>query len=543
MSPRIERVRLSLTPLSPIHLGCGTDFDPTSYVISDGLLYQFDPSNLPLSEADVKELVSAANLRGPAAFLRVQNFFHDRTKTCQGRATLAIPVSKGVASQYGDRIGQVAQYERDREFVNRLAIERTAHHPHTGVPYLPGSGIKGAMRTAWLDRLNNGRTSPTGKRWGDLEKELLNGGKFDTDPFRLISISDASGPQVISRVVFNTNHRKVPAVGRDGLPRSAQGLATRRECIAPGQVGALHCEIGVDSLGGRTDQKKMPAMDLRIKGWTDLAQTCNRYFLPRFQREAHWFATRNLVSDRWLKASSQLIADLQPSLDSGDAVLLRVGRHSGSENITLDGVRRIAIRRGKGQPPDQSPEGGTTVWLAAETEGDTSGMHPLGWVLLHRQDFDSIRRWSEHFELPDLSRVQEALHAAREEVRQEASRLAEEAERRKKRELENSRLEAERAKQLELERAKLAAMSENGRAVEALREKLNSYTAPRLQPISGELYQKTRALITSADGSEWIEEDRRRLGELLRTLVPTKIDLGGKAKEIKQAANRLLGLQ
>jgi hypothetical protein len=131
--------------------------------------------------------------------------------------------------------------------------------------------------------------------------------------------------------------------------------------------------------------------------------------------------------------------------------------------------------------------------------------------------------------------VHVALSKARESAR-------EAAEQRRQKALENARLEDERKLQLMREQEKLNAMSENGRLVEALRVALSNYNARRPQAVGGELYQKTRSLIAIAEGGEWLEEDRRRLGELLRELVPQKIDLGGRAKEIKQAANRLLGL-
>lgn len=533
MTPWTDRTRLFVTPLSPLHIGCGADFDPTEYVISEGLLYKFDPSNLPLTDEDRQELNVAVALGGAKALLRIQNFFHKRRKDCEGHAMLAIPVSKGLESQYQLRIGQVAQFEPDGNFISRLVIERTAHHPHSGVPYLPGSGLKGSMRTAWLDRLNKGRTASPSKRWSELETELLAGGRFDKDPFRLVTVSDASGSNIVSRIVFHTNHRKVPAVGRDGFPRTAQGLAVRRECIAHGQIGALSCEIAIDSLKGR-DDPATPAFELRLKGWADLAQACNRYYLPRLRKEAEFFRNRGLVDRGWVSATMDLLDRLKVQFDSGAAVLLRVGRHSGSENITLDGVRSIRIRRSKGES-EQSSTGGTTLWLAAETEGDTSDMHPLGWVLLHRELYDPVCHWGSFFKVPDLSMVHLALRKARESAR-------EAAEQRRQKALENARLEDERKQQLMRQQEKLNAMSENGRLVEALRVALSNYNARRPQAVGGELYQKTRSLIAIAEGGEWLEEDRRRLGELLRDLVPQKIDLGGRAKEIRQAANRLLGL-
>ena len=66
--------------------------------------------------------------------------------------------------------------------------------------------------------------------------------------------------------------------------------------------------------------------------------------------------------------------------------------------------------------------------------------------------------------------------------------------------------------------------------------------------MSGQLYQELRKLITQAeapaqppDQPGWPMPDRKTLAEMLRTLVPQKIELGGKAKDIKQAAARLSG--
>jgi CRISPR-associated protein Csm5 len=49
---------VALTLLSPIHIGCGEDFEPTNYLIDaeQKLLYGFDPSRAALSEAFAKKL-------------------------------------------------------------------------------------------------------------------------------------------------------------------------------------------------------------------------------------------------------------------------------------------------------------------------------------------------------------------------------------------------------------------------------------------------------------------------------------------------------
>ena len=86
---------------------------------------------------------------------------------------------------------------------------------------------------------------------------------------------------------------------------------------------------------------------------------------------------------------------------------------------------------------------------------------------------------------------------------------------------------------------RLQSLSEQGRAVEALRTQLQAHTAARKQPVGGQLYQHLHKLLQQAEQGDWPQADRVALADLTRTLVPEKVDLGGKAKEIKQAAARL----
>ena len=146
-----EIVPLVLTPLTPIHIGCGEDFEPTNYVIDGGMLYPFEPTSLPLNENDRRLLMQSANRPGLDAILAVQQFFHGKRSECQRVSRFGIPVAAGVADWYEDRIGRIMQREGGGFGAgNELGIERTAHHPYTGKPYLPGSSIKGSARTAWL---------------------------------------------------------------------------------------------------------------------------------------------------------------------------------------------------------------------------------------------------------------------------------------------------------------------------------------------------------------------------------------------------------
>ena len=70
----------------------------------------------------------------------------------------------------------------------------------------------------------------------------------------------------------------------------------------------------------------------------------------------------------WYERMETLLAGIKPMLDANKVMLLRIGKHSGAEAVTLNGVRDIKIC----QP--------ATVWLGADTKDQRSGMTPFGWV-------------------------------------------------------------------------------------------------------------------------------------------------------------------
>jgi CRISPR-associated protein Csm5 len=379
MNRFLDVVPLALTPLTPTHIGCGEDFEPTNYVIDDHVLYHFQPDRLALSEEDRRLLIRSVNRRGDEAIREIQRFFHQRRQQCRQVGRLKVGVAAGVAERYQARVGQVAQREDERgAVVNRLEIERTAHHPHTGVAYLPGSSLKGAIRTAWLNQLDTGpvikrdRTQKPSERSGELEAELL-GGSFQSDPFRLVELADASGKKVDSRICFAVDRRKEP---RPAVKERAtqKNLLTCCEVIAGGQFRALGGELRFDL----APQSPQPSPRRRIGDFATLARACNNFYLARFEAELK--TLQSLTAGAWVERFEKMISSLKPDLGQGRAMLLRVGRHCGAESVTLNRRRWIQIRGGRGQSHWARDAG--TIWLAAEREDSFSEMKPFGWVLI-----------------------------------------------------------------------------------------------------------------------------------------------------------------
>ena len=72
MNKFMQTHKVYLTPLSPIHIGCGEDFEPTNYVIDGETLFNFEPSQLALNERERIELLNAVNRLD---LLAIQRFF------------------------------------------------------------------------------------------------------------------------------------------------------------------------------------------------------------------------------------------------------------------------------------------------------------------------------------------------------------------------------------------------------------------------------------------------------------------------------------
>lgn len=550
----LHNVRLALTPLSPIHIGCGEDFEPTNYVIDDGILHGFDPAQAALPENLSKRL---GELGDKADLLGIQRFFRENAAHFTPHADTLIPVARGLAADYQKQVGQVANRESNGNRVfNQLFIERASHT--NGQPYIPGSSLKGALRTAWIDRLNNGRlplVSEKGKRpntWDSskIETRLLQG-DFATSPLRLLKPSDLMPTGEIARqVLYAVCRKKHQVLDENDNERESNAPYARKECILPGQYRAFAGSLTLHDLGLHDNAKTTPAKSLRLQDINKLAHDANRYHLDRLENELQVLDQRGLLKPTWKNALETLLAtEIKPLLNEGRALLIRLGRYGGAENKTLsgEGVAQIKIMEGKGPDGKQrySYQSHTkTVWLAAETGDDRKHLLPFGWALVEidpQDDLPQLRAWCEQQAAtrPDMAAIRqrfaaEKAAAAERAAQQRAERAAAQA--------------AEQARQIaEAERlARLQTLSPNLQAVETFIADCQKRQAELMgskDKANTTHHAKANALAKQAhEAGDWTAEEKAAAADAIETWLPQIVAVDIKDVRKKLKLNALRGI-
>jgi CRISPR-associated protein Csm5 len=397
MNEFLSRHKVVLTPLSPIHIGCGEDFEPTNYVIDaeEKLLYSFDLGCLSLSEEMLKELL---RLGEQADLLGLHQFFQKHCEHFKHHAQMTIQVSASIGKEYREKIGQVVNRENDgTEVFNRFAIGRHVHNRN--MLYIPGSSLKGALRTAILDQINNQKPVNTEEAKDSIKlAERLLEGDFKTSPLRLFKPCDLMALSDLKReILYTVNCYKQPKIikvrGKE-TPKSRTGITTRQECILPAQYRSLIGEVVLHDLGGNgTKEGKNRNVPNRFWDIFEISKACNDYYRPRLAEELEIMSKSGLVDPKWKQAIEWFLNDLQIDLEQGLVMLVCLGKFGGAETKTLTNVSAINIPQKHTTLPKS-----TTYWFAAPTPESEKALIPFGWALVEidpQEDRPLLKAWCE----------------------------------------------------------------------------------------------------------------------------------------------------
>lgn len=555
--------RMLITPLSPIHVGTGESYEPTNYVIEDGVLHEFDTGAVmaALSDADRKALLEIGNRRPDTGMIEaLQRFFYERREALMAHAIQRIPVLPGVAGFYEKRVGQTANREADgKKVVNRLEIDRISFNPVTRLPVLYGSSIKGAIRTALLDGVNGGagllktEDRRTEKRRDENNQELQNrlfqyrAGKFELDPMRLVQLSDAAWNSEVglpaAQVHLAVNRKKAPVVDASGVLRKSKAdeLYQILECVPGWRYRAFSGQLNLQLLDGLGErhQQKIPVAPLRFDT-AQITHTCNAFYRPVLVSEMASMRERGYLDPAWDTAIQQTLTACTAKLNRGEVFLLRVGRHSGAESVTLRGARDGHIKIMLDKDPETRKQrfayesDARTLWLAADEKDQSTNLLPFGWLLVELLPMNTaVTDWPElkaacEPHLAAARAFKDKLAAQR--VRLEQAKVEAEAKRREEEEKARRAAEEEAQRQREEDerQARLDALTPNLRHIEEFKVAF----AARAEQLRGgkdrqnaEYHQRAQKLAKDAlEGTDWTAEEKHAAADAIAEWLPKVVE-------------------
>jgi len=438
-----ETFRCLLQTVSPVHVGCDEIYEPMGFVLDDQTLQLtvFDPFTF-LAQMDPEDRKRFSQICAQGTIESILEIY----KFLQGRKTTGRPigVSNGFVKHYHETIAiPLKERQRIQQELNRFTIARTSFNTGDVRPYIPGSGIKGALRTAYLNNRAGAKKvhEQRGKGAAKQLEEAILEGSFNSDPFRLVKVSDFRPVgEIKTTIVYAVNEKKIPSRFK------ARGPYQILDVIEPGArfEGTISVETPEKGANIRTPDA-----------------------LDRLLKSAVGFYTREKKrEDAELKGIGVAPISLP---DSNSSVPIRVGRHSGAESMTIEGYRNIKINLEKGKK--RYDDHATTIWLASDNPKPRAkqNLKAFGWAVLQNLTQDMAQR----FEATELAwkRTYNAEQESRlaEDQRQMEKLQAEE--RRKAQELQEKAME-EKQKQQEQEnkKAQLEAMTPEQRDIATLKD-------------------------------------------------------------------------
>ena len=379
------RFRLTVEPLTAVHIGSDETIAP----------YEYDVELFPDDEYGVLTVYNLPRLLSGLESQQRTQFLQLTDKDDMRALRRWLREAAKTAGDSARRFRAVMDFEAARQLHDSLddvhregTINLHFRDALNNRPVIPGSSIKGAIRTAVLDRKLRlvGEDNPDVRRATQernpekaLQGVLLgNGRNLRRDPFRQLAITD------VPFEPGSTCIERMQAVRRDGQPAKEENIRVFREVLmSPSFVGQSPKGIGEvrlnpeiadseinHSIWNSRDHRQEDTHVTLPLPLVDLIDACNSFYARQCLDEAEGFVRQppqkvSFSSTANVKTAMNLIDNL-----ASNQCVLRVGHHSHFDCVTLQGRLRQNPRNFRGN----------TRWFAA-------GLIPLGWV---RLTFDPI---------------------------------------------------------------------------------------------------------------------------------------------------------
>ena len=373
----LTHIPFHLTAISPIHIGNGEEIDWTTSIADENYLYILNLMNMNLSPVVLQKIKDISlKCQDEKGLLELQQIFKAEKGQLIKNAVTKITLPTNLAREFASKLGHnVQKKQRGNVTLNQLNIDRTAHGGPSQKAMIPGSSLKGAVRTAWLASSAEG----CHKEGKELNEEEVLGGSFATDPFRLFKVDDSLSSQgKATQVYYLINQNRKTGKEKANM---------RLEAITPYIYGNIVGGFRFHDLEGKKVKNKedQPPAIVKLPAIMKLIAEVNDYNIGLFREQFHQLEELAAVDKKWLKNTQTLI----DRMDRKNCMLIRLGRLTTAESKTVgEELREIHIPQAKDYRFKYRKHG-TTFWLAGDYKS-RKNLLPMGWAVIEIGEYKSI---------------------------------------------------------------------------------------------------------------------------------------------------------
>ncbi len=218
--PKVYKINLKIQ--TPVHIGCGEEFDVTEFYIDNNNLVLYDKQKFIDYLNKLKKVEEFMRIIDEGNLTEIVKFINSNAKEKEIDG-IKIPIDKDIIERYNELYiknpdGKQGS-DKDRKNINLFFIQRTSYlKDKNNTPYIPGSSIKGAIRTAYIEKIyktNEGQINIDNYnergayKSQKLESDLLKG-SFTKDPFSEVKVSDFIPIKCERKIKIAKNFSKKP---------------------------------------------------------------------------------------------------------------------------------------------------------------------------------------------------------------------------------------------------------------------------------------------------------------------------------------------
>ena len=335
----MKKYKVSITPLTGIHIGKGEELDLFNYLLfrnkSRIKFGVFSLENV-ISELDTEKRKHMYELIDKNDIIELRKFF---TQNIRPKHIL---YNSDVSDDF------VKEYENNIDNLNnQLLVNSIQRNSANYLPIIPGSSIKGAIRTALLNKIINYKRLRINKKdLNKIEKIVLGYQDAKNDPLRALIVRD--GYVTGSKVDFVTRVNVINM--KNTFNKTGQKIFIE---VIRGKLleGDAKCDIELELFNNPFNINKKiyrwnpPKEKLNINM---IINSCNEFYKNVFSAEKSNFYSgldNNRDLQRVILELEREVGEIQES----NECLIRLGRYSQIESITIEEYLNPKLPKGWGK--------------------------------------------------------------------------------------------------------------------------------------------------------------------------------------------------